>query len=118
MKSIISIRSTASAKSSLSPSAIPASASPQKSSELSDRKSTRLNSSHSQISYAVFCLKKNIDDPRRGALERFDLGRAAHPDDPPAGDGECLRNGEAVVDGDDLAIDQDRVRCLRPRRRR
>src|SRR2546430_3985221 len=29
-----------------------------------DRKSTRLNSSHSQISYAVFCLKKknNYDD--------------------------------------------------------
>src|SRR2546430_11921673 len=26
-----------------------------------DRKSTRLNSSHSQISYAVFCLKKNIE---------------------------------------------------------
>src|SRR2546427_8623809 len=27
-----------------------------------DRKSTRLNSSHSQISYAVFCLKKkNLD---------------------------------------------------------
>src|SRR2546430_4578991 len=26
---------------------------------LPDRKSTRLNSSHSQISYAVFCLKKN-----------------------------------------------------------
>src|SRR2546430_11439640 len=26
---------------------------------LTDRKSTRLNSSHSQISYAVFCLKKN-----------------------------------------------------------
>src|SRR3989475_4589828 len=25
---------------------------------LQDRKSTRLNSSHSQISYAVFCLKK------------------------------------------------------------
>src|SRR2546430_11547163 len=25
-----------------------------------DRKSTRLNSSHSQISYAVFCLKKKI----------------------------------------------------------
>src|SRR2546430_9023632 len=29
------------------------------SSSRSDRKSTRLNSSHSQISYAVFCLKKN-----------------------------------------------------------
>src|SRR2546427_4773931 len=27
---------------------------------LLDRKSTRLNSSHSQISYAVFCLKKKI----------------------------------------------------------
>src|SRR2546430_10481854 len=27
----------------------------------SDRKSTRLNSSHSQISYAVFCLQKNRD---------------------------------------------------------
>src|SRR2546430_10282091 len=26
-----------------------------------DRKSTRLNSSHSQISYAVFCLKKKCD---------------------------------------------------------
>src|SRR5688572_32730425 len=27
-----------------------------------DRKSTRLNSSHSQISYAVFCLKKKINE--------------------------------------------------------
>src|SRR5688572_32367545 len=26
--------------------------------KMADRKSTRLNSSHSQISYAVFCLKK------------------------------------------------------------
>src|SRR3712207_6997231 len=26
-----------------------------------DRKSTRLNSSHANISYAVFCLKKNIN---------------------------------------------------------
>src|SRR2546430_10370065 len=31
---------------------------PDESSPRSDRKSTRLNSSHSQISYAVFCLKK------------------------------------------------------------
>src|SRR2546430_9554139 len=31
-----------------------------------DRKSTRLNSSHSQISYAAFCLKKKkTDDPLR-----------------------------------------------------
>src|SRR5206468_4796237 len=28
-----------------------------------DRKSTRLNSSHDQISYAVFCLKKKIVQP-------------------------------------------------------
>src|SRR2546430_7826641 len=28
-----------------------------------DRKSTRLNSSHSQISYAVFCLKKKKSKP-------------------------------------------------------
>src|SRR2546430_13175262 len=32
-----------------------------------DRKSTRLNSSHSQISYAVFCLKKkNVQFPNLG----------------------------------------------------
>src|SRR2546430_4124310 len=30
-----------------------------------DRKSTRLNSSHSQISYAVFCLKKKKNDITR-----------------------------------------------------
>src|SRR5712664_4796006 len=29
-----------------------------------DRKSTRLNSSHDQISYAVFCLKKKKRDPK------------------------------------------------------
>src|SRR2546430_7444496 len=38
-----------------------------------DRKSTRLNSSHSQISYAVFCLKKKnsfqpTSEPRRYSL--------------------------------------------------
>src|SRR2546430_11510375 len=32
-----------------------------------DRKSTRLNSSHSQISYAVFCLKKK---KKKGETER------------------------------------------------
>src|SRR2546427_3808216 len=31
---------------------------------LADRKSTRLNSSHSQISYAVFCLKKKKAEVR------------------------------------------------------
>src|SRR2546427_9598874 len=34
-----------------------------------DRKSTRLNSSHSQISYAVFCLKKKKKSSRRESSE-------------------------------------------------
>src|SRR3712207_6962055 len=33
-----------------------------------DRKSTRLNSSHANISYAVFCLKKKNKCRRSGAL--------------------------------------------------
>src|SRR2546429_1708085 len=37
---------------------------------LGDRKSTRLNSSHGYISYAVFCLQKNTDDGVR--LERHE----------------------------------------------
>src|SRR2546430_6540725 len=35
---------------------------------LGDRKSTRLNSSHSQISYAVFCLKKKKKTYRDSCL--------------------------------------------------
>src|SRR2546430_8802779 len=34
-----------------------------------DRKSTRLNSSHSQISYAVFCLKKKIADSTQAVCQ-------------------------------------------------
>src|SRR5690348_17987203 len=34
-----------------------------------DRKSTRLNSSHPSISYAVFCLKKKISHQRRDAAD-------------------------------------------------
>src|SRR3712207_8439123 len=33
---------------------------PEVAAKASDRKSTRLNSSHANISYAVFCLKKKI----------------------------------------------------------
>src|SRR2546430_12453774 len=50
-----------------------------------DRKSTRLNSSHSQISYAVFCLKKKKhtcasthrehDTPKRRSSDRTPLPR-------------------------------------------
>src|SRR5256886_10172656 len=42
-----------------------------------DRKSTRLNSSHSQISYAVFCLKK------KAHTIHSDADVCAHPDKPP-----------------------------------
>src|SRR5438034_6811664 len=35
-----------------------------------DRKSTRLNSSHTVISYAVFCLKKKIKKTHASRLER------------------------------------------------
>src|SRR2546427_8735875 len=35
-----------------------------------DRKSTRLNSSHSQISYAVFCLKKKKKHRRQNSYVR------------------------------------------------
>src|SRR5438270_3000835 len=49
--------------------------------ERRDRKSTRLNSSHSQISYAVFCLKKKTKGDRcraaRGPSARASPG--AHP---------------------------------------
>src|SRR6266478_7473455 len=36
-----------------------------------DRKSTRLNSSHSQISYAVFCLKKKKKKPSLHPKETY-----------------------------------------------
>src|SRR2546430_2804485 len=45
---------------------------------LTDRKSTRLNSSHSQISYAVFCLKKKIIY-REGVPPRGTRGEVAAP---------------------------------------
>src|SRR5688572_31582769 len=48
-----SVRFPAGAPATYRPASLPASG---RSAE--DRKSTRLNSSHSQISYAVFCLKK------------------------------------------------------------
>src|SRR5438105_6122866 len=48
----------------------------------SDRKSTRLNSSHEWISYAVFCLKKK--NQRQGGRPRGDplrtVGRGRSPD--------------------------------------
>src|SRR2546430_4910865 len=54
-----------------------------------DRKSTRLNSSHSQISYAVFCLKKKkkektrlheSDNPHNQTIVRFSPDTLRPPD--------------------------------------
>src|SRR5436190_14183473 len=42
-----------------------------------DRKSTRLNSSHTVISYAVFCLKKKSDPSDGHRREGFDLNVSA-----------------------------------------
>src|SRR2546430_13346241 len=47
-----------------------------------DRKSTRLNSSHSQISYAVFCLKKKKRGAATGASS-LNTAERHTPDDPP-----------------------------------
>src|SRR5690348_17938176 len=41
---------------------------------LTDRKSTRLNSSHPSISYAVFCLKKKKTKNQMGAALRRHVG--------------------------------------------
>src|SRR2546430_12334015 len=38
-----------------------------------DRKSTRLNSSHSQISYAVFCLKKKNTHDMTNRYDMYEL---------------------------------------------
>src|SRR6266853_3329596 len=38
--------------------------------ETQDRKSTRLNSSHSQISYAVFCLKKKKKKKKKKQIKK------------------------------------------------
>src|SRR5690625_6946595 len=48
--------------------------------EIRDRKSTRLNSSHVAISYAVFCLKKKIKTSSHGYdanLRRIDTAKAS-----------------------------------------
>src|SRR6266498_5002225 len=43
-----------------------------------DRKSTRLNSSHVRISYAVFCLKKKNTQPNRTSTEHRQKKTPSH----------------------------------------
>src|ERR1035438_6965455 len=54
-----------------------------------DRKSTRLNSSHLGISYAVFCLKKKKNRQRR-ALPHRGIRGALHVAVTDTGEGSCL----------------------------
>src|SRR3989440_3454531 len=56
--------------------------------ETVDRKSTRLNSSHDQISYAVFCLKKkktnsNLREKLQGTLVASTVTSCAQPSSTP-----------------------------------
>src|SRR5258707_5960065 len=78
----------------------------------SNRKSTRLNSSHANISYAVFCLKKKTHTPRghdrddrarhgRGpGLRRADHRAALRPR---GGRGHAHRGGDAPPEPGDLS---------------
>src|SRR5688572_32273347 len=43
-----------------------------------DRKSTRLNSSHSQISYAVFCLKKKKKKKKQMTRQKQNKNKSHH----------------------------------------
>src|SRR2546430_7782156 len=64
-----------------------------------DRKSTRLNSSHSQISYAVFCLKKkkNAKDASFESMNKsLDLTR-------PTPVTHCIHR---IIDNDFVAVPQ------------
>src|SRR3989442_9619270 len=53
--------------------------------ERRDRKSTRLNSSHVRISYAVFCLKKKQHDERGQPIRRYPHGHVAGEQHPESG---------------------------------
>src|SRR2546430_3266651 len=70
--------------SALSPASRGSDPAPSAAAPRSDRKSTRLNSSHSQISYAVFCLKKKKKNKStRSPIEvRGNLGRSTYEHSP------------------------------------
>src|SRR2546430_2982634 len=70
-----------------------------------DRKSTRLNSSHSQISYAVFCLKKNNNIPDSLGSYKRAYGQT---------DSE-LTEEEVASDCSDVDEALDLFRCNSPR---
>src|SRR2546429_821548 len=70
---------------------------------LKDRKSTRLNSSHGYISYAVFCLKKKkLDDPRL-AQQVLDDAREQHDLPTAHGGPVVVRKDDQDEPADDVA---------------
>src|SRR2546430_1008566 len=74
---------------------------------IADRKSTRLNSSHSQISYAVFCLKKKkvVVDVDLDPQTWHDAGQA--PREPPVGLAEELHHRWYQHNANDACFDED-----------
>src|SRR5205809_1984863 len=74
---------------------------------ISDRKSTRLNSSHGYISYAVFCLKKKKNTLRERFVEQEVDQRGEDDDD---GDAHCgeeqrhLERGPEFLRAEDPSI--------------
>src|SRR5688572_31238682 len=63
-----------------------------------DRKSTRLNSSHSQISYAVFCLKKKTTKTFFRARPPTYM-RVSYPTVHPSRKRQSALNSYSVLDG-------------------
>src|SRR5256886_5407455 len=57
---------------------------------MGDRKSTRLNSSHSQISYAVFCLKKKKQQPSTIFVPRWTYASSLGHVSPPYTPRNCV----------------------------
>src|SRR2546430_11056421 len=76
----------------------------------SDRKSTRLNSSHSQISYAVFCLKKKKEiRVQTAGADTLHIRYGHHPPRAaglPGISGVEVRRGEVEPEAVALAVGQ------------
>src|SRR5690349_22037312 len=84
------------------PALTPGSSRRRSATSVGDRKSTRLNSSHVEISYAVFCLKKkkNKNEPRNGS----DLKKVVRREDPDLADFEFHASGGSLADDELLAL--------------
>src|SRR5256886_4763008 len=74
-----------------------------------DRKSTRLNSSHSQISYAVFCLKKTDRRREDQGLVSFRRADRVRADDDPEDREGSVECADHEVPADDRADVRDFV---------